>query len=277
MSSLDCKEEISIDIASESDKSLPLLSWKSIYVESRNKSSIKKLVGSAAPSRTILDDVSGLIRPSTLLGIIGSSGSGKTTLLNVLNFRCLNSDNLLVKGSIMINGHKVNSKVMSQISCYVQQDDLFFGTLTVKEHLLFHALLRMDKNIDKKTKLARIDEVIKQLDLNKCRNTLIGIPGVIKGLSGGEKRRLAFATEILRNPSILFCDEVSSGLDSYLAKSIISCLKQMTATNKMSILCTIHQPSSEIFELFDQLLILANGKTIFFGEAKRALSFFEEK
>ena len=118
---------------------------------------------------------------------MGASGAGKTTLLNCLTFR--NTGKLKIKGTIYLNGKSVNTDKLARISGYVQQDDLFIGTLKVGEVLRFQALLRMD----------RVEQVILELGLTKCRNTLIGNPEKgIKGISGGERKRLAFACEVSR-------------------------------------------------------------------------------
>lgn len=126
---------------------------------------------------------------------MGASGAGKTTLLNCLTFR--NSGRLKIKGKRLLNGMEVDTDVLARISGYVQQDDLFIGTLKVEEVLRFQALLRMDKHFTYEERMARVEEVIFELGLTKCRSTLIGNPDKgIKGISGGEKKRLAFACEV---------------------------------------------------------------------------------
>ncbi|KAH9524967.1 hypothetical protein Btru_028364 [Bulinus truncatus] len=161
------------------------------------------------------------------------------------------------------------------ISAYVQQDDLFITTLTVREQLQFRALLRMDKKLDKAARLARVEEVIIEMGLTSCANNRIGdAGGGKKGISGGERKRLSFASEALTNPPIFFCDEPTSGLDSFMAQSIITTLQKMASKGRV-ILCTIHQPSSEIFAMFDQILLLAEGRTAFMGTQKAAMEFFQ--
>ena len=114
-----------------------------------------------------------------------------------------------------------------------------------------------------------------QLNLKKCENTVIGNPERgIKGISGGERRRLTFASEVITNPSILFCDEPTSGLDSYMAMTLVDCMKNLAKQNK-TIICTIHQPSSELFEMFDRLCILSEGRLAFLGDPAHAFEFFD--
>ncbi|XP_014230795.1 protein white [Trichogramma pretiosum] len=219
----------------------------------------------------LLRDVSGIAYPGELLVIMGSSGAGKTTLLNVLTFRYHSEMN--VSGRIAVNGKKVNSNVLASQMAYVQQDDLFIGTLTVKEHLLFQALVRMDKEIPYQQRIRRVNEVISELALTKSRNTVIGIAGRLKGISGGEMKRLSFASEVLTDPPLMFCDEPTSGLDSFMAHQVISVLKKLAARGK-TIITTLHQPSSEIFSMFDKILLIAEGRVAFMGTSDEACNFF---
>jgi len=160
------------------------------------------------------------------------------------------------------------------MSGYVQQDDIFIGALKVKEHLYFQAMLRMDSSYTKAEKQSRVEEVLNDLNLSKCQDTLIGDPLLnIKGISGGERRRLAFASEIITNPGILFCDEPTSGLDSFMAMSIVESMKFL-ATQGRTIVCTIHQPSSEIFRNFDNLYLMAEGRLAYCGPLSSAFNFF---
>ncbi|XP_021375248.1 protein white-like isoform X2 [Mizuhopecten yessoensis] len=194
--------------------------------------------------------------------------------MNVLT--CRNqTKNLVVQGDVRLNGVEVGKSIRN-MSAYLQQDDLFIGTLTVREHLIFRALLRMDKRIGKKERLQKVEEVIRELGLSKCADTVIGTPGRVKGISGGERKRLAFASEVLSNPPLIFCDEPTSGLDSYMAKNIVQTLKLLVSKGR-TIITTLHQPSSEVFEMFDQLLLLTEGRVAYFGPANEALEFFSNE
>ena len=218
----------------------------------------------------IVDSAAGQAEPGSLLAILGSSGAGKTSLLNALTFR--NLDGLQVMGNRFANQELVTPNSITSMSAYVQQEDLFMGTLTVREHLVFQAMVRMDHRLRYKDRLARVKEVIADLGLSKCQDTLIGIPGRIKGISGGEKKRLSFASEILTNPSILFCDEPTSGLDSYMAGHVVELMKEL-ANQGRTVISTIHQPSSAIFSNFTNILLFAEGRTAFIGDISRATSF----
>ncbi|XP_076756289.1 protein white isoform X2 [Xylocopa sonorina] len=203
---------------------------------------------------------------------MGSSGAGKTTLLNALTFR--SSRGVTVSGVMAANGRRLSSTMLTSRTAYVQQDDLFVGTLTVREHLVFQAMVRMDRGIPMDQRIDRVQQVINELALTKCKNTVIGQPGRIKGLSGGEMKRLSFASEVLTDPPLMFCDEPTSGLDSFMANQVVSVLKTLAARGK-TVIATLHQPSSELFALFDRILLMAEGRVAFMGTTSQACTFFE--
>ncbi|PIK44970.1 hypothetical protein BSL78_18154 [Apostichopus japonicus] len=227
------------------------ISWRSLTVSQVDKK--RSMFGSSSPKhhgKEILRNVSGIAEPGTLTAIMGSSGAGKTTLLHTLNNRLHGFE--VTNGSILINGRPMGAAV-AKISAYVQQNDMFMPCLRVKEHLTFQALLRMDPDIPYKTRFRRVDDVIRALGLTKCEDSIIGNPERgIKGISGGERKRLSFASELLTNPPLLFCDEPTSGLDSFMAQSVVETLRTLASEGR-TILTTIHQPSSEVFQLFDRI------------------------
>ncbi|XP_012134698.1 protein white isoform X2 [Megachile rotundata] len=245
-----------------------------VYVVRKNERTWNGLFKGKRPveQRHLLKDVCGVAYPGELLVIMGSSGAGKTTLLNALTFR--SGRGVTVSGVMAANGKRVSSTILTSRTAYVQQDDLFVGTLTVKEHLLFQAMVRMDRHIPMEQRIDRVNRVINELALTKCRNTVIGQPGRIKGLSGGEMKRLSFASEVLTDPPLMFCDEPTSGLDSFMAHQVVSVLKALAARGK-TIVATLHQPSSELFALFDKILLMAEGRVAFMGTSSQACTFFE--
>jgi len=246
-------------------------SWSAVNVHTKPARGCCGRAGDAV-TKHILKDVSGICRAGELLAIMGASGAGKTTLLNVLTGRA--NDLLNVSGSLHLNGEPVRPEQLTSRSAYVQQEDLFIGTLTVKEQLIFQARLRMDKHIPNSVRRERVEEIMQQMSLSKCQDTLIGIPGRIKGISGGETKRLAFACEMLTNPPLLFCDEPTSGLDSFMAQTLVEAMRDMTQEGR-TVISTIHQPSSEVFALFDRVLLMAEGRVAFLGLTTDALRFFE--
>lgn len=222
------------------------------------------------PEKQLLSNISGVAKPGEVLAIMGASGAGKSTFLNTLLFR--NTEGLQTSGTRIANGSIVTPTSLTSVSAYVQQDDLFIPSLTVREHLLFQSRVRMDGDVSSEERLERIEKVMKLVGLKKAEKVLIG-DEKLKGISGGEKRRLSFASEFLTNPSILFCDEPTSGLDSFMAVSIMDLMTSLARMGK-TIICTIHQPSSQIFNKFDKLLLLAEGQTAYHGKASDAISFF---
>ncbi|UJR27397.1 hypothetical protein I4U23_008687 [Adineta vaga] len=221
-------------------------------------------------SKMLLKGVNGIVKPGQLLAIMGASGAGKTTLLNILTQR--RPGNLKVTGDIRVNGTNMGRNI-NRVSGYVQQEELFIPSMTTREHLHFHAMLRLNRDVSKQQRVGRVDELLEFLNLKKVEKTVIGEPGRIKGLSGGEKRRLLFASEVMTDPPLLFADEPTSGLDGSMAFVICDAMRKLCNQGK-TIVCTIHQPSSEIFELFDTLYLLAEGRVAYFGSRKKAQNFF---
>ncbi|KAG7388235.1 hypothetical protein PHYPSEUDO_012893 [Phytophthora pseudosyringae] len=217
--------------------------------------------------KIILDNVSGFAHPGQLLVMMGPSGAGKSSLLDCISGRKDVRDGL--EGSVTVNDQPWTKHLKQQTS-YVVQDDLFYETITVQEHLMFQAQLRMGNRVSLRACEKRIDEVMEQLGLVKCRNTLIGRAS-LRGISGGERKRLSFATEILTNPSLLFVDEPTSGLDSFMAEIVMKQLQRIARDGNRTVIATVHQPSSELFVLFDQLYLLSDGACVY--DEKRSAAF----
>jgi ABC-type multidrug transport system ATPase subunit len=189
------------------------------------------------------------------------------TLVNLLKLKPLSG------GDVLVNGQKVTKKFKS-VSAYVQQDDILDGNLTVFEALMFTALLRLPWSYSIAQKKQKVLDVIEELGLTHTKNTKIGIPGLTKGISGGERKRVSIGVELLTSPSVLFLDEPTSGLDSKTALSIMETINKLAKQNH-TVICTIHQPRSDIFKLFDKLLLLSAGQIAYFGDAKNASGYFQ--
>ncbi|XP_050697915.1 protein scarlet-like [Eriocheir sinensis] len=249
------------------------LSWRdlSVHVREEVKRFRRGRDDQRSPAKELLHNVSGIVSPGSLTAIMGQSGAGKSTLMNALAHRTARG--MVVSGEVRVNGHYLTRSI-TLLSGYLKQHNFFIGTLTVTEHLTFMARLRMDRHCSARQREARVQELLTELGLLEVRNTRIGAPGTAKTLSGGERRRLAFAAEIINDPQLLFCDEPTTGLDSYNAEVIVKILQDMAARGK-TVLCTIHQPSSEIFTMFNRLLLLAEGRLAFMGSSVRALHFWE--
>ncbi|XP_058758834.1 ABC transporter G family member 1-like [Vicia villosa] len=238
------------------------LSWKDLWVT---------VSGSNNESKSILQGLTGYAKPGQVLAIMGPSGSGKSTLLDALAGRL--SSNTRQSGEILINGNK--QALAYGTSAYVTQDDTLLTTLTVKEAVYYSAQLQLPDTMSKQEKKQRADSTIREMGLQDAINTRIGGWGV-KGISGGQKRRVSICIEILTHPSLLFLDEPTSGLDSaasyYVMKRIASLGKKDGV--QRTIIASIHQPSSEVFQLFHNLCLLSSGKTVYFGPASTASEFF---
>lgn len=222
--------------------------------------------------KKVLCDESGYVNSGEALFIMGASGAGKTTLLNALCDRLDTTGNTQFSGDIHINDTiKVNQRNFGNFGAYVMQDDVLFETFTLEECLRFSATLRLNKSSEEIEEV--VDEIIQDLGLQKCRKTLVG-NNIIKGLSGGEKKRTSIGVELITNPSIIFLDEPTSGLDSFNAEKIVKVLVKQAKAGK-TIIATLHQPNSATFQSFDRLLLMMEGHTIYQGRADESIDYFK--
>jgi len=234
-----------------------------------------KITQNATKSKVILDRVSGEARPGEILATMGPSGSGKTSLMNVLSGRAAYQE-----GSITINGKALNKtsmkKLMSRVA-YVKQQDIFFETLSVRDQLTYTAQFRFsDTDTTKEERNRKIrTEVNKILQLLR----LIEVAdNPIMMCSGGEKKRVNIGTELLTKPSIILLDEPTSGLDSASAVSLLGILKDLAKNHGKTIITSIHQPNSATFlNTFDKLLMLSDGKAVYFGTPADSLKYLNKK
>ncbi|KAI9767682.1 MAG: hypothetical protein M1840_005554 [Geoglossum simile] len=230
----------------------------------------RRLVDTKANPKTILDGVSADMPAGSLTAIIGGSGSGKTTLLNVISHR-VSSKKLKVSGTIAFNG---NEDQRTARSSYVMQEDVLLPTLTVRETLQYAADLRLPPPSTREDRRAAVDRVVVELGLKECANTRIG-DHIHKGCSGGEKRRTSIGVQMLANPSVLFCDEPTTGLDAYSAFQVVQTLKKLAETGR-TVIISIHAPRSEIWRLFDRVILLSREATLYSGLADSATPHFRQ-
>ena len=204
---------------------------------------------------------------------MGQSGSGKTTLLNILSCRQKIPTNSQYTKEVLVNNIPLNSNNFGKIAAYVMQDDILLSTMTPFESLTFAANLRL--NCSKEERKARVNLLISDLMLKKCANRTIGsiIDG---GISGGEKKRTAIGVEMITDPQIIFLDEPTSGLDSFTAYSLIKVIKRLCLNQNKTVISTIHLPSSDIFNMFDRLILLIKGKEIYQGNSKLIYEYAEK-
>ncbi|KAG9293450.1 hypothetical protein G9A89_009174 [Geosiphon pyriformis] len=217
--------------------------------------------------KKIIENIHGCANPG-ILAIMGPSGCGKTTLLNLLGNRINKKQ---YEGTMLVNGVKL-TKESKRFVAYCTQDDIFFPYLTVRETLKYTALLRLPREMSRQEKLAQVENVIKLLRLTKCADTIIGDTRV-RGVSGGERKRVSIASELLTDPSVILLDEPTSGLDSSLALELVKILKEFALQQRKTIIMVIHQPSSQVFELFDKLLVMADGKMVYFDQAPELVNY----
>jgi ABC-type multidrug transport system ATPase subunit/ABC-type multidrug transport system permease subunit len=225
--------------------------------------------------RRLLSDVSGYVKPGTLTALMGESGAGKTTLLNVLAQR---ANGGVVGGRVSVNNAPPGRSFQRQTG-YVQQQDVHLAESTVREALRFSAALRQPKDIPIDEKYAYVENVIDILEMQDYAEAVIGVPG--NGLNVEQRKRTTIGVELVAKPALLFVDEPTSGLDSQSAWSVVRLMRKL-ANSGQAILCTIHQPSSVLFEQFDRLLLLKKGgEIVFFGDigdqSRKVIDYFESR
>lgn len=223
--------------------------------------------------KKLLHGVSGSVH-GKFCAIMGGSGSGKTTLLNYLARR-MQRQIKKEEGVSQLNGATYTRSTLKQVSGYVVQDDLLFGNLTVEETLAYAAKLRLPSEVTEEERRERVEDALQRLGLTHCRNTIIG-DELKRGVSGGERKRVCVAVELLMRPNVLMLDEPTSGLDSASALSLCQTLKDLADSGACTIMCTIHQPQTKIFNLFDELIILNKGHILYQGPADEVIAHYTE-
>ncbi|XP_022948217.1 ABC transporter G family member 31-like isoform X1 [Cucurbita moschata] len=208
----------------------------------------------------LLSNVSGVFSPGVLTALVGSSGAGKTTLMDVLAGRKTGG---YIEGDIRISGFPKEQPTFARISGYVEQNDIHSPQVTVEESLQFSSFLRLPKEISKEKRQEFIEEVMSLVELDTLRHALVGVPGNT-GLSTEQRKRLTVAVELVANPSIIFMDEPTSGLDARAAAIVMRTVRNTVDTGR-TVVCTIHQPSIDIFEAFDELLLMKRGGRVIYG------------
>ncbi|CAN0890189.1 ABC transporter G family member 14 [Linum grandiflorum] len=238
---------------SESSRHVTLMFADVVYKVNPPKSS-------SSEEKTILKGPTGIVYPGEMLAMLGPSGSGKTTLLTALGGK-LGGGKLT--GTITYNGAPF-SRRMRRSTGFVTQDDVLYPHLTVTETLVYTALLRLPNSLTRQEKVDQAEDVISQLGLTKCKWSQIGGEN-LRGISGGERKRVSIGQEMLVDPSVLFLDEPTSGLDSTTAQRIVSTVWKLAAKGGKTVVMTIHQPSSRLFYMFDKVMLLSEGSPLYFG------------
>ena len=225
-------------------------------------------VGMGKKSKEILKGISGGLKGGEVCAILGPSGSGKTSMLNVLANRIRHKGaSQRVGGTVRLDGNKLEGSELRKRIAYVMQADLLFATQTPREAMLFSAMLRLPRTMPMSEKRELVEQMLTDLGLLDCADTFCG-DEMIRGISGGEKKRTAIGIELVMKPELIFLDEPTSGLDSFAAQNVCRKLVELGQTQGCNILCTIHQPASEVFHTFSKTMILYKGKCLFFGAIK---------
>ncbi|KAF7843397.1 ABC transporter G family member 36 [Senna tora] len=223
----------------------------------------------------LLKDVTGAFRPGVLTALMGVSGAGKTTLMDVLAGRKTGG---YIEGDIRISGFLKKQETFARISGYCEQTDIHSPQVTIRESLVFSAFLRLPKEVSSEEKMKFVDEVMELVELDNLKDAIVGIPG-ITGLSTEQRKRLTIAVELVANPSIIFMDEPTSGLDARAAAIVMRTVRNTVDTGR-TVVCTIHQPSIDIFEAFDELFLMKRGGQVIYSgplgrNSHKIIEFFE--
>ncbi|KAJ2720327.1 hypothetical protein GGI07_004666 [Coemansia sp. Benny D115] len=255
------------------DKNAPLLQqhsetvlkWENLTYE------VETTVDNSTAYRIILNKINGQVRAGESIAIIGSSGAGKTTLLNALSGRIVGGS---LSGRILFRGAQRHPGSFKRLTAYVQQDDMMHPLLTVEETLTFASQLRLPNALySAQNKKDRVASLLRQLRLDGIRRSQIG-NSAIRGVSGGERKRVSIGTELLTDPSLLFLDEPTSGLDSNSSLLVVELVKQIVTERNIAALMTIHQPNARIFNVFDKVILLSQGHLVYFGPTSSVISYF---
>ena len=261
-----------------SDRVSTILVWQNLIVSTRGDKKnkfhlpdIKRSKGSGPTSKVLLHNLSGAITGG-LWAVMGPSGSGKSTLLNTL--ACRLDVNTVVQGEMRLNGAQYNNAELKRLSGYVMQDDMLNGYLSVEETLMYTAELRLPREFTYKQRRERVEEVITDLGLTHVRKAIIGLR-TKQGISGSERKRLCVGMQLLNRPQLLFLDEPTTGLDSVTALDLLHTLHALahgrSQDKAVTVVCSIHQPQSKIFDLFDSIILLKRGNIMYQGLKDRIL------
>ncbi|KAI9021882.1 P-loop containing nucleoside triphosphate hydrolase protein [Hyaloraphidium curvatum] len=244
------------------------LSWS----ELRYQVNVKAKRNNGSPTKVVLDCGSGRALPGRILAVMGPSGAGKSTFLSCISNRVRAGG---LSGALAVDGVTVSpgSSTLKHLSTFVMQEEALYGSLTVVENIRYAAELSLP-NLPRAKREKKVEQAISEMGLERVRDSIIGTV-IQRGVSGGEKRRTSIASQLVTDPKILFLDEPTSGLDSAAAYRVMDSVRKLAVEAQVTVVATIHQPSTETFNLFDDLLLLApGGRTVYFGPREGAIDYF---
>ena len=256
--------------------------WDDVRMTLQPTKKDKKKLGADAKPKRILDGVSGTAKPGRLLAIMGPSGSGKTSLLNALAAQVPKSNRISLCGTLRHNATSVgedtrrNRRLLNDTVAYVQQQDVFYSQLTVRETLETAAAMRMPKSrFTEADRNEAVDAALRSMGIAHVADSKVGDVKT-RGISGGEKKRLALACELVGgSPHVVCCDEPTSGLDAFQAQRVVESLKTLAVESHRTVVCSIHQPRGSIVAMFDDLCLMARGECVYMGPWADASEWFE--
>mmetsp|Transcript_4727 Transcript_4727/g.11152 ORF Transcript_4727/g.11152 Transcript_4727/m.11152 type:complete len:664 (-) Transcript_4727:210-2201(-) len=242
------------------------------WMEPRNHSvfefrDINYIVGKGKKQKQILTNVSGRVSDGSTVAILGPSGAGKTSLLKALSLGITSGK---VTGNIELNGKKLTTQGFKDHCFLVEQYDHHWPFLTCKETLMYAASLLLGSGNHSSV----VDNIIDKMGLQSCKDTKVG-NDFVQGLSGGQKRRLSIAIALLKKPAVIMLDEPTSGLDSAASVAIVGELRKLAKSENLIVIMTIHQPSTKVYNDFDQVMLMSKGRQAFMGKAASAHKYFE--
>ncbi|CAI5705212.1 hypothetical protein KXD40_008725 [Peronospora effusa] len=244
------------------------LAWSNLCL---NRKSWKTFLAGTAFSGSdefVLKDVSGTVKAGEFLVITGPSRDESLALMS-----CLAGFEDAMEGNVTVNGHEWSEKMNHHIG-YVMHEDLFYETLTVQEHLIAQARLRMRRTHTDEMCLKRVEHVIVEMCLSGCRDKLIGGGLLVRGITRSERKLLALATALLTNPSILFVEEPTDNLDTFGAEKLVAKLRWLAFEKGLTVIVTLHHPSSHFYRLFDVLYLVADASCVYDGKAADCIAYF---
>jgi len=221
--------------------------------------------------KTIVENVSGSVSSGQSLTVVGPSGAGKTSVMNLLTCQAHGGK---ARGKVTLNGTLVDAQVLSRHCCYVAQHESTWGHLTVWESLMYAASLYLGDDTSELERSESAEACLYRMGLDSCRDTRVGDQN-FKGISGGQQKRLIVAMALVKRPLVLFVDEPTTGLDAAAAAHTTKYLMEMVEKENIIMVCVMHQPSAAMFETFQDLLVMANGRPAYFGKASDAIPYFD--
>ncbi|EOD31923.1 hypothetical protein EMIHUDRAFT_72112, partial [Emiliania huxleyi CCMP1516] len=218
---------------------------------------------------SLLRGVSGAVRTGQVLAVLGPSGSGKTTLLKLLALKAMPAG--VSRGLVTLDGQRLSAEGFARQCASVEQTDSLWTYLSCREQLQY-AIDLCEPNLDRTERWVATNRLLLALGLESCQDTRVG-NALIKGLSGGQKRRLSIGLALAKKPAVLLCDEPTSGLDAASAAAVMRLLKEASERLGTAVVCTLHQPSPSVFARLDLALVLSGGRSAYYGAACELSSF----